>query len=138
MITMMMTLMMMMAIKIGGSVDDVVEEEVRSGRASFLGSLNESSDDKVTTMVESCGTMTSKESTNAGSLCSMLIMVSKTPKKTNTKKAATVCGKPRALGSGKDCRKKGEDSSIVDLMTGGTDSVVHFSTRRTQREEGAS
>lgn len=67
MITMMMTLMMMMAIKIGGSVDDVVEEEVRSGRASFLGSLNESSDDKVTTMVESCGTMTSKESTNAGS-----------------------------------------------------------------------
>ena len=92
MITMMMTLMMMMAIKIGGSVDDVVEEEVGSGRASFLGSLNESSDEEGP--VESRGTMTSKERTNAGYRRSTLLMVSKTPKKTNTKKAATVRSKP--------------------------------------------
>ena len=51
--------------KDGGTVDDVVKEEVGSGRISFLGSLNESSDDEGT--VESRGTMTSKESTNAGS-----------------------------------------------------------------------
>ena len=108
----------------GGTVDDVVEEEVGSGRASFLGSLNESSDEEGT--VESRGTMTSKESTNAGSRRSTLLMVSKTPKKTNTKKAATVRSKPRALESGKCRWKKGEFSSIVDLTGGTVDSVVRF------------
>ena len=86
--------------------------------------MNESSDEEGT--VESRGTMTSKESTNAGSRRSTLLMVSKTPKKTNTKKAATVRSKPRALESGKGRRKKGEDSSIVDLTGGTVDSVVHF------------